>query len=266
MFTGSSIISKEEETTEILPSIKDTVDDIVEQIASREINNGISSKKEEESTDDSIIVIKIKSPTSKRGRPLSRRNENNNKKKGESTSPTSRSPSPTKKEMMAKARLRAKEHTKVREYNERWAKYFQENEKEVINIKRRLEEIEKEKKNLSPPPKKNQFIEYFGFDVRKAKVFYPKYHTHIEDVKANMRCDEDIMQLKKDIESAQKICDAPSLFDHEKPFVTKYGNKLAFAGTFDIKTKKKQNPWLELAHDDIWHTLLWVVIKCFSHY
>ena len=88
----------------------------------------------------------------------------------------------------------------------------------------------------------------------------------MEDVRTNLRVDKEIQELKENIKAAQKICDAPSLFDHAKPFVTKHGNKLAFAGTFDIKTKKKQNPWLEIAHDDIWHaTRLGVVdtVKAF---
>ena len=112
----------------------------------------------------------------------------------------------------------------------------------------------------------NPFKEYFGFDVRKVKVLYPKYDTHMEDVRTNLWVDKEIQELKENIKAAQKICDAPSLFDHAKPFVTKHGNKLAFAGTFDIKTKKKQNPWLEIAHDDIWHaTRLGVVdtVKAF---
>ena len=147
---------------EILPSIKNIIDDIIDTIEKnvpREKNN---EEEKNNNNDESITVIKVKaksntisssiSTKTNRGRPLSRSNSRNKGGKSNISSP-SRSPSPTKKEMMAEARLRAKQHTQNRKYEERWAKHYAENDKEVVKMKQRLEEIENEKMSPETPTK-----------------------------------------------------------------------------------------------------------------
>ena len=113
------------EWKEVLPSIKHAVDDVIEAIVINEQKEAgarlLKSKEAKNGASDDnmngVFNSSTRSPTVKTCL--------NNK---ETNSP-SRSPSPTRKDIMAEARLKARQHTENREYEERWARNFQANQK-----------------------------------------------------------------------------------------------------------------------------------------